>query len=248
MFSEFAKEIKNLSPTGPTERELQTFLLEDSGKIRVYYAPFDWINAEARLIVVGITPGKDSMLNAFRAAASALRSGETLEEASKRGRRTGSFSNMRGTMAHMLDDIGIPGALGIDRSEELFGTQYNLLHPTACIRHPVFVFNKKKQQWLNYTGHSPELLKWATSIRYIETVLAEELLQIPEALIVPCGDAVDNALRHLVEKELLDPDRCLFGFPHASGANGHRKKFFNERKEQLRLAVTNWQRSRIKVT
>jgi hypothetical protein len=51
-----------------------------------------------------------------------------------------------------------------------------------------------------------------------------------------------------VEKELLDPDRCLFGFPHASGANGHRKKFFNERKEQLRLAVTNWQRSRIKVT
>jgi hypothetical protein len=88
---EFAKEIRNLSPTGPTERELQNFLLEDSGKVRVYYAPFDWINAEARVIVVGITPGKDSMLNAFRAAASALRSGETLEEASERGRRTGSF-------------------------------------------------------------------------------------------------------------------------------------------------------------
>ena len=70
MFSEFAKEIRNLSPTGPTERELQTFLLDDSGKIRVYYAPFDWINAGARLIVVGITPGKDSMLEAFRAATS----------------------------------------------------------------------------------------------------------------------------------------------------------------------------------
>jgi hypothetical protein len=243
MFSGFAKEIRNLSPTGPTERELQNFLLEDSGKVRVYYAPFDWINAEARLIVVGITPGRDSMLNAFRAAASALRSGETLEEASKKGRRTGSFSNMRGTMAKMLDDIGIPEALGIGCSEELFGTRYNLLHPTACIRHPVFVLNKKKQQWLNYTGHSPKLLKWATSIRYIESVLAEELRQIPEALIVPCGEAVDSALHHLVEKELLQPDRCLFGFPHASGANGHRKKFFHERKEQLRLAVANWQRS-----
>jgi hypothetical protein len=56
MFSEFAEEIRNLSPTGPTERELQNFLLDDSGKIRVYYAPFDWINAEPRLIVVGITP------------------------------------------------------------------------------------------------------------------------------------------------------------------------------------------------
>ena len=27
LFSEFAKEIRNLSPTGPTERELQNFLL-----------------------------------------------------------------------------------------------------------------------------------------------------------------------------------------------------------------------------
>jgi hypothetical protein len=219
MFSEFAKEIRNLSPTGPTERELQTFLLDDSGKIRVYYAPFDWINAGARLIVVGITPGKDSMLEAFRAATSSLRSSETLEEASKRGRQSGSFSNMRGTMAQMLDDIGIPEALGIDRSAELFGTHYNLLHPTACIRHPVFVLNKKNQRWQNYTGHSPALLKWATSIRYIESVLAEELRQIPDALIVPCGEAVDSALRHLVEKKLLHPGRCLFGFPHASGAN-----------------------------
>jgi hypothetical protein len=86
MFSKFAQEIRNLSPTGPTKQELQAFLLEDSGKTRVYYAPFDWINAEARLIVVGITPGEDSMLKAFRAAASALLSGQTLEEASKQGR------------------------------------------------------------------------------------------------------------------------------------------------------------------
>lgn len=243
MFTAFAEEIRNLSPTGPTERELQKFLLEDCGRVRVYYAPFDWINAEARLIVVGITPGEDSMRNAFRAASSALRTGETQEEASKRGRRTGSFSNMRHTMAQMLDDIGIPEALGIDRSEQLFGTHYSLLHPTACIRHPVFVLNKRKQRWLNYTGYSPDLLKWATWIRYIESVLAEELQQIPEALIVPCGKAVDSALQHLVEKKLLQPDRCLFGFPHASGANGHRKKFFQERKEQLRLAVANWQRS-----
>jgi hypothetical protein len=150
---------------------------------------------------------------------------------------------MRDTMTQMLDEIGIPEALGIGCSEELFGTHYNLLHPTACIRHPVFVLNKKKQRWLNYTGHSPALLKWGTSIRYIESVLAEELRQIPEALVVPCGEAVDGALQHLVEKKLLHPDRCLFGFPHASGANGHRKKFFNERKGQLKLAVTNWQRS-----
>jgi hypothetical protein len=242
-FSEFADEIRNLSPIGTTEWDLQPFLLEDSEKIRVYYAPFDWINAEARLIVVGITPGKDSMLHAFRAAALALTSGETLEEASKRGRQTGSFSNMRSTMVQMLDDIGIPKALGIDGSEKLFGAHYNLLHPTACIRHPVFVWNKKNQRWENYTGHSPKLLKWATALYYIESVLAEELRQIPKALIIPCGEAAGSALRHLVGKKVLHADRCLFGFPHASGANGHRKKFFAERKEQLRLAVANWQRS-----
>jgi hypothetical protein len=242
-FGHFAEEIKNLSAAGPTDEELQRFLLPQPCKsIRIYYAPFDWINTKARVIIVGITPGRDSMVNAFRAAASALRQGQTVDESSKQGKQAGSFSNMRPTIAEMFDEVGIPEALGIRRSDELFGSLYDLLHPTSCVKYPVFVWNKRKGKWSNYTGHSPKLLTWDTSVYYIERVLADELQQIPDALIVPCGEAVDSALRHLSARKMIDPSRCLFGFPHASGANGHRKRFFNERRDQLRRMVADWRR------
>jgi hypothetical protein len=240
-FAEFAGAIKGLSALGLTEGELQRFLLPESGgNIRICYAPFDWINTDAQVVIVGITPGHDSMVSAFRAAASALREGVSFDEACKRGKRAGSFSNMRSTIAEMLDEVGLPAALGIRRSDELFGSRYDLLHPTSCVRYPVFVWSRKKACWTNYTGHNPKLLSWWTSVRYIECVLADELRRIPAALIVPCGEAVTSALQHLAAGKMIDPARCLFGFPHASRANGHRNKFFNERRDQLRRMVAEW--------
>jgi hypothetical protein len=44
MFAAFAEKIRNLSSAGPTEEELQAFLLEENADGRIYYAPFDWIN------------------------------------------------------------------------------------------------------------------------------------------------------------------------------------------------------------
>src|SRR4051794_10417309 len=103
MISEFVDKIRTVSPAGPTEDELQSFLLEDHGKIRIYYAPFDWINRAAQVVLLGITPGQHSMQTAFSTAASALREGMNVEEASKRARRAGSFSNMRFAIADMFD-------------------------------------------------------------------------------------------------------------------------------------------------
>ena len=33
-------------------------LMASSGPISVYYAPFDWVNPAARVVIVGITPGR----------------------------------------------------------------------------------------------------------------------------------------------------------------------------------------------
>ena len=241
-FSEFSEAIKRLPSTQLTLIDLASFRLAENEKITMYYAPFDWINAAAKVVIVGITPGQDSMLNAFRAAASSLKEGRTTDEASELGKRRGSFSNMKSTMARMFDDIGLPAALGISQSKELFENRQDLIHATSCVRYPALVWSKKKNSWTNYTGHSPKLLKWGTSRRYIEEVLAEELRQFPRALIVPCGKAVTEALQHLSSKGVIDPLRCLFGFPHASGANVGRKKQFDELRGELRERVSFWHR------
>jgi hypothetical protein len=59
--------------------------------------------------------------------------------------------------------------------------------------------------------------------RYVRQRLATELARIPDALVLPLGMAVEGCLRILIVNNQLDESRCLFGFPHPSGANGHRR-------------------------
>jgi len=43
-----------------------------SGSLKVWYAPFDHVNAEARVAIVGITPGAQQATNALLAARAAI--------------------------------------------------------------------------------------------------------------------------------------------------------------------------------
>ena len=94
----------------------------------------------------------------------------------------------------------------------------------------------------NYTGHSPKPLKFAPLRYLIEHVLAEELRSVPEAVIVPLGGSVSGMLRPLADAGIIEGNRCLWGFPHPSGANGHRVREFQERRAQLREQLWEWTR------
>lgn len=218
--------------------DISRFILHDAPKLQIVYAPFDWVNTQARVAVVGITPGRHSMAAAFRAAGASLRGGKSVEQAARDAKQTGSFSNMRGAIASMLDALGVAAALRIESTFHLFGGKdAGLLHATSCVRYPVLYKNQKQQ---NYTGHSPPLMKYATFVSYIENTLAPELQALPHALIVPCGEAVSQAIEHLARQGKVDATRCLIGFPHASGANGHRKRHFEERRDKLLATVSRW--------
>lgn len=240
MFAAFAERISRLSPGTPSAEELKPFLLDENANAQIYYAPLDWINKSAKIIVVGITPGRATMLKALQVASVCLRDGLSCDEALRRAKQVASFSNARSAIATMFDALGIHQVLGLSHSADLFESEQDLLHPTSCVRYPVFVRHRNSCEWTNYTGHSPRLLDWETSRRYIENLLGPELQEIPDALVVPCGVAVESALRHLVRLKALEPTRCLFGFPHPSGANGHRLAHFAKRRDELKQMVTRW--------
>ena len=44
----------------------------------------------------------------------------------------------------------------------------------------------------------------------------------------------------LVAAEQLDGTRCLLGFPHPSGGNGHRVRQFRENQARLSEEIDNW--------
>lgn len=209
---------------------LPSLTLHAKDKLRVAWAPFDHVPATARLVVVGITPGRQQAENALRAFHEVLAEGATPAEASRRAKFTGAFSGpIRTNLIDELDHIGAQRVLGVASCALLFDPARELVHLTSALRHPVFV------EGANYNG-SPDMLRTPFLLKMVETLLAAEARALPKALWLPLGPKPTAALRRLVSLGVLDADRVLEGLPHPSGANSERIHYFLGRK--LRTALS----------
>jgi hypothetical protein len=213
-------------------RDIQcsAFLLDRDGTLAVYYAPLcDAVNRNARVMLVGLTPGWTQTQIAFEACRQVLGHGGSEEEALAAAKGQASFAGMRTRLCRWLDRLGVEKWLGIKSTEELFDTQRDLVQTTSLIRYPVFV----GQDGRNYRGSGRRPIKSALLWSIIESIFVPQLAELPGALVVPMGVAVSGALRELV----VDPARCLYGFPHPSGANGHGPRQFEQERVQMQRVV-----------
>ena len=66
-FDDYEDRILSLPPD-PTASDVirDDFLLAGEGHLDVFYAPLHGITPDARVIIVGLTPGKSQMVAAFR--------------------------------------------------------------------------------------------------------------------------------------------------------------------------------------
>lgn len=207
--------------------------LYSDDKIDVWYSPMGKRIENPSLWILGITPGWNQMRIAYEEASAALRSGSSLRQAVDCAKPKVAFAgSMRANLISMLDGIGLNEALDITTTKNLFGSE--LLRTGSVLRYPVF--NRGK----NYSGSSPTPTKHPFLKKMLDVVFAEELETVNHCLIVPLGKAVEQALEYSVEQGRVDPSRILRGFPHPSGANGHRISQFNENKDSYVKAVRKW--------
>lgn len=212
----------------------ENFRLGTEGLLEMYFAPHNEIvNEQARIVIVGITPGWTQMKTAFLEVRQALHEGKPLGEAAWRAKQAARFAGtMRKNLLDMLDACGIPQTLQLSSANELFETGSDLLHTTSLIKYPVF------KQGKNYTGYGPEISKSPMLSHYSNEVFTGELACITQPfLLIPLGKAVSEVINHLAKSGRVDASFCLSGFPHPSGANGHRKKQFEVMKDKLRSVV-----------
>lgn len=206
--------------------------LSENGRFSTYYAPFEHINANAKIAICGITPGIQQAIVALRTLQGALKKGVPWTEAIQDAKKSASFAGaMRKNLATMLDYIRLNEYLGIASCGDLFATRSDLVHYTSVLRNPVLDAGK------NYSGgrsmKTNEYL-W----RLISTGLKEEISVLPaETLFIPLGAGVDEVFRTLIEQNLLSPGQVLFGLPHASGANSERIAYFCGKKERSDLSA-----------
>lgn len=213
----------------------QELLLGSNNSLSMYYAPFDYVNAQAKVVICGITPGLSQSIIALREAQSALIAGESNDSADFRAKHTASFAGaMRRNLVSMLDYLQVNSLLDISSCSELFGARADLVHYTSAIRYPTF---KNKN---NYNG-SPSMTKDPMLKNILVTVLGPELASFDDkTLIIPLGQPVEDALMYLARKEFIAENQILKGIPHPSGANAERIKFFvNEKREEDLSIKTN---------
>lgn len=235
---QFLPKIQSLAEFNKQTLLTDSFLLETEGDLAMYYAPHnEYINTDAKIIIVGITPGWNQMKTAYIQLVKSISKGESLEKMLENTKIAASFSGtMRKNLIVMLDKIGLPETLAIDSSEQLFSTYRSFLHTTSIIKYPVFYKGK------NYTGHTPTIDQSKLLKRYAYEVFPIELAQITDpALVIPLGKATEKVIHTVQNKN--EQHIYLYGFPHPSGANGHREKQFKLNQKQLEDKFKIWRNS-----
>lgn len=214
LFCKFATVLTD--PVAPVLRD-KRLLIDHDGKLKVYYAPFEYVNPKARIVLVGITPGPTQMVNANKEARSALLRGLYHEEAMKRAKLTASFSGepMRSNLIKQLDHWNVPQWLGINGAASLFGDHAHLLQSTSLLRYPTFVADK------DYAG-SPDMIRNPFLRGVLYDHFVEEVRLLPDALFFSLGPKVQPVLNRLVRDGAIKSEQVVSGLLHPSGNNTYR--------------------------
>ena len=154
-------------------KDRKDLLLEDSGEERIYYAPFDYVNPEARLFIVGITPGEIQMNNMLVEAARLIHQGLPDDEVLRRCKAVGSFSGpMRKNLVELMDEAGIAEFLDVETTAQLFSNKQELVNLTSCIRYPTFAVKNGKESNFN-----AEIKQGTELFEFASTLTLEELFR-----------------------------------------------------------------------
>lgn len=205
-------------------------LMASEGSVSVYYSPFEWVNPQAKVVLVGITPGRVQAANALAEAKRCLLAGLPPSEVLSKAKQIGAFSGaMRPNLINLMDAIGLSKWLGISSCADLFASKGELLQTASALQFPVFVDGE------NYNG-SPDPSKTPLLRSMLVEHFGGVAKSLPDAVYVPLGPVPTKALSWLVREGHIPAGRILEGLPHPSGANAERIAYFLGRKARDELS------------
>lgn len=214
--------------------QCQSLRMHRNGDLVVYYAPFEWVNPSAKVVLVGITPWKAQADIALTEAQRALGEGLPVPEVLRRAKLAAAFAGRaRQRLISLLDHIGLHQWLGLRSSEDLFGDSSDLLQATSLFQFPIF--NKGE----NFRGaRHPErdpLLRLQMRDHFGKMATA-----MPDAVFIPVGAATSKGVEWLTEQGFLKKERVLHGLPHpGKEASEHTAYFLGERARADLSVFTN---------
>jgi len=214
-------DIHALSPrqdNSPPESSLSLWQLPEK-KLTCFYAPFEHVNTNAKLIIVGITPGRTQMNRSLNALNQATANGQPVEQALKLVKQTASLSGaMRPRLVEMLNRLGYAKKLGIRCCSSLWSEHHHLVHFCSVLKYPIFVNGK------DYCGQ-PKCFNVPNLQALLFDQFVKDVQSInSEASILPLGEMVADVLTQLAQTghithSLPRFENQVVSPPHPSGAN-----------------------------
>lgn len=231
-YQQFAPIIKSLSHSDLRDGQVLRSRLRIAAQadIEVCYAPLEYVNPRAKVVIVGITPGLTQMVNSVVELRQQLAAGMDREICLRSAKTTGAFSGaMRPNLISLLDAVGLQSALRIRTCASLFSDAADLVQTTSVLRNPVFLRGG------NYNG-TPSMMKTPFLRAQLLNHFGEDVKQWQDAIFVPLGDRAAEALAFLSDEGLISRSRILEGLPHPSGANSERIAYFLGKKPRAALS------------
>lgn len=214
LFERFAPILKEYGASAVGRPELS---LATQPPYEVRYIPFEYVNGQARLVIVGITPGTTQLELAYAEAQRLLNMGVVDIEILRSVKDIAGFggSAMRPNLLRMLRHFNFANLLGIQSEDDLWGSAAHLLHATSVV--PNAAFKKGKM----FSGSFAEIMK-ADVLReqYAEQLIPSLKEMPPDAMYVALGRTVLDALRYCVDIGLIRDSQLLGAFPHPSRSAG----------------------------
>ncbi|MEW9798011.1 hypothetical protein [Alteromonas sp. CYL-A6] len=228
-FEQFRDSIINYVKGTPFTKELH---IDSSNETDVYFSPFDSVNKDAKICIIGISPGSTQADIANCCARDALNKGESLTTASEKAKVTASFSGaLRSNLVALLDHVGLTQHWGLNSAEQLFSSETHLLHSTSVFRYPTLLNGKPITSAKN-------ALKQPLLKKMVDSYLLSECCELGrDTLYIPLGNGVEEVLNYLVTRGVIESNQILSHLPHPSGANAERIAYFLGKKERDALSM-----------
>lgn len=242
LFGRFAADMERLGPAGVDACELE---LGRDRKYLLRYIPFEHVNTQAKLVIVGITPGRTQLELAYQAVQDLRRAGRPDDEILHEVKKIGAFGgpSMKPNLLKIMNHFHFGEFLGVRDVTSLWDDHANLLHATSVVPHAAFRISGGREKM--FAGSFEEVMKSSLLRECFMDGFVRPLCEVnPDALYVGLGRCPESALQWCVEQGYLRQGQVLGAFCHPSTSGGSTTAYYLREVTEAQLSPKNPVRKR----
>ena len=183
----------------------------------IFYIPFEHVNASARLVLVGITPGPKQLELAYAEVQRQLRLKVAEQDLLARVKAIAGFGGeaMRPNLLRILRHFDFADLLDIGDEADLWGSAAHLLYATSVVPNAAFKSGKP------FAGSFEEILRVDALRKCFEADFVASLAALSgNALYIALGKTPFDALSYCVAHDVIAEHQLLGAFAHPSRSGG----------------------------